>query len=398
MSEDNLDDNLIDEEPEDEQEIVGPERPGLSDESKEAIHGGAEKLMGNRKSNQVSGVGNQSDGRSQPNTENRQPKPAAQPSNSKPSAPTTDNRSPTTSGGSGSSRAANIAQGARVGADIARNPREGVKEAGKAVAQQAAKKVAKEAAKKLAELATVEVGGPVIIEALDKLNDLAKKVPGISGLFDWLNRHKLATAIVLVLLWASPVLVFAAMLGGGGGDCSAGTGICTGTPGSCNILNIAKSYIPIINTYSQSRRTDFDGGFSDCSSFVSKVLRDAGVNIPITTTAGMASMWDSGKNPYVKPVIIKKGILTPEEAALIQPGDIIIWGNAYSTNDTHTAILSKYENGRFYYVDSTSRTTGLNQKSGVDERSRTLGQRSVWGIYRVVGTTPSPIPNTNSTP
>ena len=92
MSEDNLDDNLIDEEPEDEQEIVGPERPGLSDESKEAIHGGAEKLMGNRKSNQVSGVGNQSDGRSQPNTENRQPKPAAQPSNSKPSAPTTDNR------------------------------------------------------------------------------------------------------------------------------------------------------------------------------------------------------------------------------------------------------------------------------------------------------------------
>src|SRR3990167_2640660 len=387
MSEDNLDDNLIDEEPEDEQEIVGREHRGLSEESKEAIHGGAEKLMGNRKSNQVSGVGNQSDGRSQPNTENRQPKPAAQPSNSKPSAPTTDNRSPTTSGGSGSSRAANIAQGARVGANMARNPKE--------VAQQAGKKAAKEVAKRAAEAALSEtVIVPVAIEALDKLNDLAKKVPGVSGLFDWLNRHKLATAIVLVLLWASPVLVFAAMLGGGGGDCSAGTGICTGAPGSCNILNIAKSYIAKIHTYSQARRTDFDGGFSDCSSFVSKVLRDAGVNIPITTTAGMASMWDSGRNPYVKPVIIKKGILTPEEAALIQPGDIIIWGNAYSTNDTHTAILSKYENGRFYYVDSTSRTTGLNQKSGVDERSRTLGQRSVWGIYRVVGTTPSPIPST----
>jgi len=397
MPDDNIDDNLIDEEPEDEQEIVGPERSGLSDESKEAIHGGAERMMGNRKSNQVSGVGNQSDNGSQPKTENRQPKTAARPPSGKPSVPTTDNRQPTTSAGS-ASRAANLAQSARVGTDIARNPREGAQEAGKAVAQQAGKKATKEAVKKLVGLATEEVGGTLIIEAADKLNDLAKKVPGVSGLFDWLNRHKLATAIVLVLLWASPVLVFAAMLGAGGGDCSAGTGICTGAPGSCNILNIAKSYIPKINTYSQSRRTDFDGGFSDCSSFVSKVLRDAGVNIPITTTAGMASMWDSGKNPYVKPVIIKKGVLTPEEAALIQPGDIIIWGNAYSTNDTHTAILSKYENGRFYYVDSTSRTTGLNQKSGVDERSRTLGQRSVWGIYRVVGATPSPIPNTNSTP
>ncbi len=218
---DNLDEDFIDEEPEDEQEIVGPERGGLSDESKEAIHG----AFGNgpdKSANKKPAPGAREES-AKPETRGQQPgatksKPEteaqkAPPATSSPS-PTPNSKPQTPSQPGSAGRAANLAQGARVGADIARNPREGAAEAGKAVAGRAGKKAAKEVAKRAAEAALSEtVIVPVLIEAADKLAGIASQVshyiPGASKFTNWVNNHKAAAIIILFLLVPLPFVGFA---------------------------------------------------------------------------------------------------------------------------------------------------------------------------------------------
>ena len=158
-------------------------------------------------------------------------------------------------------------------------------------------------------------------------------------------------------------------------------GIIGGSAGPMaqRLIQIAQSYIGKITKYSQSLRTSFSSGYADCSSFVSKVLQDAGVPTGMHWTGSMADSWDSGNNPYVKPVMLPKRYLTTEEMARVQPGDIIIWGGAHS-NNAHTAIITSTTANEFKYIDVTS----LNG-SGAQHRSRSRTHRSVWGIYRVVG-------------
>lgn len=111
-----------------------------------------------------------------------------------------------------------------------------------------------------------------------------------------------------------------------------------GGPMGQRLIQIAQSYIGKITKYSQSRRTSFSAGYADCSSFVSKVLQDAGLPTGMHWTGSMADSWDSGKSPYVKPVMLTNRYLTPEEMGRVQPGDIIIWGGAHS-NNAHTPLL-----------------------------------------------------------
>lgn len=171
------------------------------------------------------------------------------------------------------------------------------------------------------------------------------------------------------------------------GDCSVlGTLLLQPGKVAANLISIAGSYVGRIINYSQdaSLRSAFDRGYADCSSFVSKVLQDMGIDMPITWTGGMADMWDGGNNPNIKPVLLPRNEksepreLTLTEMAQVQPGDIIIWGNAHSTSGAHTAIIEKVENDTFYYTDMT--------RGGVQHRSRTRTGRKVWGIYRVVAT------------
>lgn len=167
------------------------------------------------------------------------------------------------------------------------------------------------------------------------------------------------------------------------GDCkpvaSGDKGKTSGGPMAQRLIQIAQSYIGKITKYSQSLRTSFSSGYADCSSFVSKVLQDAGVPTGMHWTGSMADSWDSGNSPYVKPVMLPKRYLTTEEMASVQPGDIIIWGGARS-NDAHTAIITSTTANEFKYIDVTSRNG-----SGAQHRSRSRTHRSVWGIYRVVG-------------
>jgi lysozyme family protein len=165
------------------------------------------------------------------------------------------------------------------------------------------------------------------------------------------------------------------------GDCSV-IGRLLLQPGkvAANLLSIAGSYIGRLTHYSQPNRTDFDNGYADCSSFVSKILQDMGLDVPIMATGGMAARWDGGTDPDVKPLFLPHRTLTSAEMAQVQPGDIIIWGNAYSTNDAHTAIIDKIENDTFYYTDMTG------GGGGVQHRSRPRTPRSVWGVYRVIAT------------
>lgn len=145
-----------------------------------------------------------------------------------------------------------------------------------------------------------------------------------------------------------------------------------------DILGAAKSYIGKLTTYSQARRGDFSAGYCDCSSFVSKVLQDIGIDTPLYATGGMADAWDKGKHPRIKPVMLPHRVLTPSEMSQIQPGDIVIFGNAYTTNNTHVVIIQSVEGDNLYYVDCTSRGGG-----GVRARNRSRTYGSVWGVYRV---------------
>ncbi|HOE74465.1 MAG TPA: CHAP domain-containing protein [bacterium] len=153
-----------------------------------------------------------------------------------------------------------------------------------------------------------------------------------------------------------------------------------GGPMGQRLIQIAQSYIGKITKYSQSRRTSFSAGYADCSSFVSKVLQDAGLPTGMHWTGSMADSWDSGKSPYVKPVMLTNRYLTPEEMGRVQPGDIIIWGGAHS-NNAHTAIITSTTANEFKYIDVTSRNG-----SGAQHRARSRTHRTVWGIYRAVET------------
>lgn len=119
---------------------------------------------------------------------------------------------------------------ARIGADIARHPKEGAKEAGKAVAKEAGKQAAKQLSKRALQALTAETGvGPIIIEALDKLSQVLKKIPGVSAFSNWCWKNKWLVLGILVLLWLTPGLIFAASLAGlGGGGLGGGWGGAVG--------------------------------------------------------------------------------------------------------------------------------------------------------------------------
>jgi|GEM_PF-1296125 len=167
--------------------------------------------------------------------------------------------------------------------------------------------------------------------------------------------------------------------------CTPGGGTTDGcgpiSAAATNIIETARSYIGLITKYSQSLRTSFSAGYADCSSFVTMVLQKIGVSTAILATGSMSDAWDSGQNPQVKPVMLPHRILTSEEMSQIQPGDIVIFGSAHTTNNAHTAIIEAVDGDTLYYIDCTSRGAG-----GVQHRNRSRTAGSVWGIYRVVST------------
>jgi len=288
--------DIIDEELADEE--AEPEE-GLSDESREAIQRGADRLVNGKKevpSDKSQVASGQTETQAPPKEipdnkkddlgskygDNKQGKLPANktPDGAKPdlppkTAPTAGGANaaanklpqapPSGSGGGGASGAAGAAgkagqalQAGRIGADIAAHPREGAEEAGHAVAHQAGKKVAKEAGeagvkwaakqgakagiKGLADLATSgTIIVPVIIEASDFIIGKMANLPGAKGAIGWINKHKiLVTIFVIFLFLGGPVLAFVAGAGGAG-DTGGSSGIYagggTGIPNGTAMVN-----------------------------------------------------------------------------------------------------------------------------------------------------------------
>lgn len=253
--------------------------------------------------------------------------------------------------------------------------------------------VGRKAAIGAASALTGGVGGAAL-KIGDKAIQLADKIPGFGSLSKLVAKNRwVFLAIIIFFVIAMPAFGFVvgiSALGGGIGTLDGGQSsnlYSGGSVSASNIISVAMGYIDKLSHYDRGSRTNFSAGYCDCSSFVSKVLKDIGVPLSgYPATGTMADLWDSGNNQYVKPVLLPHAGLTQDQARQLMSGDIIIWGNAYSEKGAHTAIIESVdiEEGIIHYIDCTSKLTGRRSKGGVDQRTRTIGSK-VWGVYRVVG-------------
>jgi cell wall-associated NlpC family hydrolase len=127
---------------------------------------------------------------------------------------------------------------------------------------------------------------------------------------------------VHALRFAAPSFRLAGDTGGGGGTGGTGGGysdpVVSGGIDQAesqeverNAVTIAQDYDNRGVTYSSGGDASDGGSTSDCSHFVNDVLQQAGVDVPYTTTAGMAN------SPNFQEV----------EEADARPGDVIVQGN-----------------------------------------------------------------------
>ncbi len=184
--------------------------------------------------------------------------------------------------------------------------------------------------------------------------------------------------------------------------CGSPTGSLYGSVVGCNTLEVALSYMGKVRyVYAgghNGNTSPRDNGiwWLDCSSFVSKVLQDLGIDMPIMPTGPMASRWDKGQDPNVKPVFetpIAYRTLTEEEVrANIRPGDIIIRNKSNtkpaSGPNEHTGFIYSidYEHKTFIWLDNSSDRNGKSEAipaKGLQFRSRGWNDHT-WNIYRVV--------------
>lgn len=330
------DDEILEEEP-------GEQRPsGLSEPTKEAIRGGAERLVERPKKPEQppapqgqpppsadlpAGKARATGGKPAPSPAGPSPVPGQAPSpGAKPKPETPEQLSPSTpkmpEGEKGPSALGKLGRGlgtAGTAAEIARHPKEGAKEAGKAVAGAAAKKGAKELSKRALQALTSEtVVGPAIIEALDKLWNALKKIPGFSGFSNWAWKNKWLVIAFLVFLWMMPGAIFAASLAGLGGGLGGGWGGAIGISEQ-PFIPVEGKYFPLPNEPDNDFAPGTTRGFGDArENKEGRIVRHhAGVDLIAPAGSPIRAIADG---TIVNHYPFKSGT----HATLIDHGDFVI--------------------------------------------------------------------------
>jgi len=126
----------------------------------------------------------------------------------------------------------------------------------------------------------------------------------------------------------------------------------------------------------------------DCSTFVGRVVNALGIGGVTTNynTSAISDQYDSGNNPYIKPVI-KAGYreITEDVAKRFRPGDILLFAGPNGTpkeNAAHTGIVTREYN-------PSNDTYGMihctcSSPDGAQDVDYPRQCKKLWGIYRTI--------------